>query len=350
MEKRQKILIAAVAVLGVVGVATKGRTWFFARMDKLDNDLRKAKDDYKKYSAKVDMKGQLEERYRTLASKTFAEGNTVDDRVEDAGKNLKALLLEVAQKSKIGRPTINKALDQTTGRRSGARLSVVKVNVSGQGAAKDIITFLGEFYKLPYLVRIRQLSLTPHYTRTGEAQLKMGADIEALVLPDGPAARVAKIDEKPRPEANRLERKSIEAYAMIWEKNPFQPIVPPPPDPKKPDGKMDRPTRRGAKPRGEILVVGVTRYPWQDPKTGQEYLVQEVLTRNTADKAKQLHRVGDSLGEGSVVYVDSYGAVVRKPNKEYYFYPLGKALKDGERLDPQSHPEQYRAVQQLDNK
>jgi hypothetical protein len=354
MEKRQRIMIGAVAVLALVGVATKGRTWFFAGLDKANRDYKKAQDQYKEYKATVAQKKELEKRYRSLAAKTFAKGETVDERVEEAGKDLKALLLDVAQKSKISKPNINKVLDQKTGRkRSGARLHVVKVNVSGQGPAKSIITFLGEFYKLPYLVRIRSLSLTQQYARKGEPQLKLQVDVEALVLPDGPKGgepvKIADINEKPRPEANRLKRKSVEGYAMVWKTNIFDPQIPqrepskPPPTP----GKRNIRTR---KPRGEILVVGVTRYPWRDTKTGQDYYVQEVLTRNTADKAKRVCRVGEKLGEGDVVYVDSYGAVVRKPNKEYFFYALGKALKDGERLDPQLHPDQYRAVQQLDNK
>jgi hypothetical protein len=348
MERRQRIMVIGVIALLVFGLFTRIGPWFLDPILSGDKELAKYRKQYKQISARVDAQDKLRTRYRDLAKRSFSLDPT------EAGIELNAQLQGVAESAKLDRPAINKALPRNfKDKRTGARVTVVKVRVSGQGSVQDVVNFMGEFYRLPYLVQIRQVSLTPSWAKKGMT-MKLEVDVETLVLQTNPLmgsgpVETADLNPQTRPKAERLARKAVKAYDLIGTKNIFMPIVPPVAkkvDPKKPSrGTPKGQTPRAKKGAGNVVIVGVTRYPWRDMSTGKEYLIQEVLTRDNR-KEDLLFRAGEQLGVGELVYVDSTGAVVRTTKQELYFYPLGKSLEEYERLDPTLHPEKYYAVKQ----
>ena len=343
----------SIIVVGLLlfGLITQIGPWLLGPILSTGKDYEKKKKEYKALSARVAKKDDLRKRYRAVADRTLSM-----DPVE-TGKELRKLLQKAAVQSLGTKYTIDRAIPRKRhDKRSGMRYIAVTIPVSGDGSVKSVVNFLGSFYQLPYQVQVRSLTLMPHLSKKGGLTVKFRADIEAIVLEFNALAGKDPIktadltlDPKTAPKVKRLKEETLAAYAGIWNTNIFLPQTPQAPPKPRTDGK--RPTvrpKKADKTRGQVFVVLVTRYPWYDPRTGEKVLIQEVLTRNDRNKEERLYRIGEKLDQGTLYYVDSTGAVVRTDGKEYYYYAAGKSLEEVERLDPQMHPDQYRAVQQLE--
>ncbi len=349
MEKRQRYLMIAVGVLLAFGVVSRLVPWLLDPITSADKRIRSYQRKIKEYRGKIEQKPFLLEKYRSLASKTLGLSET------EAGQALHAKMVEVAKTSRLQRPTIGQAfLRSFTDQETRSRITIVKVAISGQGSIAEVVRFLENFYKLPYLVRIRTLSLNPFHQRKGML-LKINADVEALVLQSHPlvdpeTVETAELDMKKLPPSDRYKPEKAKFYQQVVQKNIFEPVVKVASEqPKERTPVRGRPPRRGRDAREDVILVLATRYPWVDPQDGTEYLIQEAVTRNSRTKEKLVRRVGEDFhGQGTLVYVDSYGAVVRTPQKQYLVFPLGKTLKDGESLSPEMHPDLYRAVQEIE--
>lgn len=354
MERRQKILmiILGCAALGVATV--QFGPGLIAPFTKADRDLKAAKKELDRLTAVVSKKTELQEAYRALAIKTISLNP------EQAAKDLHAIIQGVAESSKIHRPTINKAIirpskDPVT----KALTTVVTVVVTGEGKVQDVVAFLDAFYRLPYMIYITELKLTPQPSRVGmTTTMKFEAKVETFVLQPSPMVgkrpvETANLDPKTRPKAERLAGKYLSSYSTIWSKNIFSPPPPPlassptpPPTPIPPRPGPVQPHRDTG--RGATILVGVARYPWYDGNQAEATIIQEAITRNERTNEKRVIRVGEALDVGSLILVDASGAVVRTANREVYFYPLGKPLTESTRLDPSTQPDLYRTVQELD--
>ncbi len=343
----------SIMVVGLLlfGLTTQIGPWLLNPILSTGKDYDEKMEEYKELSARVARKDDLRKRYRALAGKTLST-----DPVE-TGKELRKLLQKAATQSLGTKYTIDRAIQRKRhDKRTGMRYIAVTIPVSGDGPVKSVVNFLGAFYQLPYMVQVRSLTLMPNLNKKGGLTVKFRADVEALVLESNPLmgkdpVKTADLtlDPKTAPKVKRLKEETLAGYAGIWNTNIFLPQVAKAP-PKPPTGGR-KPTVRPKKvdkTRGEVFVVLVTRYPWYDPRTGDRVLIQEVLTRNDKNKEERLYRIGEKLDQGTLFYVDSTGAVVRTDKQEYYYYPAGKPLDQSERLDPQMHPDQYRAVQQLE--
>lgn len=352
MEKRQRIMVIVVVALGLIGLVTKAGPWLLEPLLKEDKKLLEYQRQYKKAKAKLAQKEELRKRYRTLAKRTLALSE------KGAGTALHAQLQAVAAGSRLGKPQIDQTRPRTyKDEGTGARMLAMCGGVKGQGSVQNVVDFLGAFYELPYAMQIRQITLSPSYPTKGSMYVMADFNVEALVLPPNrlvgkDPVETAPLNPTTRPKDKRMKRDNMAAYSLVASKNVFEPTIPPPPKPAKKDDKKrrppQRPGRKGRDPRPDTKLVVLSRYPWIDPVTGQEHLIQEVTTRDVKTKENRIYRFGDTFDEGSLIYVDSAGAVVRKGGQELWYYPAGKALTDCERLDPELHPDQHWAVQQLE--
>lgn len=348
MEKRQRILMIAVGAMLAAVLVSRIVPWVIKPFTENEKKMKKAKEDLAEYRGIVAMEKDLRDEYRDMARKTFANDPDLKERATEAGKQLHAILSKVASKCKLDRLTVNRALDRT--QKGG--VTITKVTVGGQGPLSEVVRLLQEIYQLPYLIRVRNISLTPTMDKKKQI-MKVKVDVESLVLPphdlvgEEPLV-VASSETATRPATDRLQLEDKTLYAKIAQKDifmPQRPVV-------KKDDKQARPTRRGAPPRrgkntGEqVLVTLANRFPWTDPSSGQQYLIQEACTRDTRTQEKLLFRVGDEFHkQGTLIYVDTRGAVVRRGN-DWVLFPIGKSLKDSEQVTPETHPYLYHAVQQ----
>lgn len=355
MEKRRRILIIIVGVLLLFGLIVKGKPWLIDPLTKIDREIAEAKERLEEKALNVEAKHELRDRYLKLARRTLSLNK------EEAGKELRAILARLTKsvgldKCQIDPPSERKNLKDPT---YGGTIVVVRSGVKGPGTVKQWVDFLEAFYKLPYAMQISQIAFTQNMIdRKGDITVMLTADIdvEAIVLPGSefvPVAMVKTADLSPtstRPASDRLKRDPA-AHRMVWQKDIFTPTVA-----KAPVATRPAPTAVVKKGRfepkkkqiGTTVLVGVTRWPWVDPKTGKEYLIQEVMTRNAQLNEKLIIRRGEKLDGEELIYVDSGGAVTQDNRGQLWFYPLGKPLESRvEFTDPKTAPEAWWAVQQL---
>jgi hypothetical protein len=359
MEKRQRILIIIIGALVVFGMISKGKPWLIDPLTKIDRDIAEAKAKLDEKCLNIERKDDLRDRYLKLAKKTLSTD------AEQAGKELRAILAELAKSVGLPKAQIDPPIPRRNirDRLHGGRIAVVRSGVKGPGTVKQWVDFLEAFYKLPYAVQIAQITFSQHMiNRKGKISVTLNGDVdvEAIVLPASdfvPQAMVKTADLSPKGRkvaASRLERDAA-SLRNIYKKDIFTPVLAlkPPPTTKPTDNRVaNKSTQsRFKKRKGTTLVVGVTRWPWTDPKSRKEHLIQEVMTRNDLTKEKLIVRIGerlDDITDAKLVYVDSTGAVARTSDQKLWFYPLGKPLKEHVAFnDPEIAPEAWWAVQQL---
>ncbi len=110
------------------------------------------------------------------------------------------------------------------------KIATLSFTVGAEGTLQQTVEFLRRFYELPYVTRIRTLSLTPQ-TGTGKDRgktidsLAMHTTLEVLVLPTHKLSPVKAT--VPQPE-DVPPRHSNADYSLIWNRRPFSDWVPPP--------------------------------------------------------------------------------------------------------------------------
>ena len=349
MEKRQQILgLVVIALIAFVVIVRVG-PWFIHPITSAGEDLEKCNKKYEDLSALVNEKSMLQQRYRALGKRTLG----LD--AEQVAKELRPILEPLAKSCRFIKPTVEVSPPRTyKDPRTKARITVVSGKVKAMGTAGSVVNFLDKFYRLPYLIQIRNLVLLGNLDKKGAVTLKVEIDVETLVLQRNSLVgktriETANLDPSKAGQSKRLARDNVGAYALVSSKDIFGPgkTTTPKASGRGPIAKRDRgqPQPKGGDPL--VRVVLVTRYPWYDPTTGREFPIQEVLTRHEKRGEERLIRIDEALDIGTLVYVDSTGAVARTSDRKHYFYPVGMTLKDRQLLDPELHPDQYWAVQQL---
>jgi hypothetical protein len=357
MEKRRQMLMIALGVAAALVVLVQFGPKIIAPFTAANRQLKAAQKRQAQLTAEVSKKSELQEAYRALAARTLSLN------ADAAGKELHSVLNDLAQTARIGRPIINKPIERTSRDRvTRSPLTVISVLVQGEGQIGDVVNFLDAFYRLPYMLYITELRLTPAQVKTGQV-IKFEAKVETLVLqPNTVVGRrqvtTAPLEPHLRGKADRLAQKNASEYKQVAAKNIFAqqvPVVqaPPQPPPPTPVPANRFATAQPQKPdnRNKTILVGIARYPWYDGGTGGTTIYQEAITRNDLTNEKRVIRVGESLDVGTLVLVDSSGAVVRTGSREvylYYLYPLGKPLTESTKLDPGTQPDLYKTVQELE--
>ncbi len=360
--KRQTILI--IAFSSVAGMALLVRLGpalispFIEGSRMVDN----AKKELARLNKEVPQKRrELLTTYRELCGKTLA----MDEHKAQA--NLQELLNELAKATQLGKLQFSNPYRGTVSdKKTKARRTVVRVTVIAECPLRNLVNFLDAFYRLPYLVNIIELHLAPPEGGAPPgSKIKVQALVETLVMQpipkgierDDKPITVASLDPNDRPEdSGRLTRRTRPEYDLVCTRDVFAIPAPPPPASKPapvaaapaPKNRFDKVPPKGPDQRAATMLVGVARYPWYDPDLGADVIYQEAITRNKGTEEKRVVRTGEPLDVGNLVFVDAEGAVVRTASRDMFFYPLGKAFTESTRLDPNSHPELYRAVQELE--
>jgi len=354
MEKRVSILVVVLVLVAVLGLSVRVVPWLIEPFTEGSKKLEEAKNEFRRRMEEVSRKAELQDQYRALAAKTLS----LD--AEQAGKALHALLVELAEANRLGKVSVERSIIS----RIKGSPTTVRVTISGECPLRSLVDFLEAFYRLPYAVSLASLSLTPMSSRgPGGTVMKFSAGVQAMVLHPNPMVGkrpvpTASLNPKERGQGKRLQHEYAVAYAPIYTKDVFSGPVQVVAAPSTPTTRSRfesprSPTPPRVDPQATTVLIGVAKYPWYDPESGQTAVYQEAVTRNDRTNEKRVVRTGEPFGlsdhAGTLVLVDSSGAVVRTPAREMYFYPLGKPFTESTRLDPNSHPDLYWAVQEQES-
>ncbi|MCK4343271.1 MAG: hypothetical protein KAY37_16275 [Phycisphaerae bacterium] len=268
----------------------------------------------------------------------------------------------------------------------------VPVNVNTTGTLKQIVGFLCDFYRQPYIARLDKVTIgadksvisdanSPRRSSTNDKRTRSRTSrrssrrrrTSAPIGPDGPVLTVSitattlvlpKVsDIKPRPieELVELETGSLlhelAAFNEISEKNLFKPYQPPPSPPpvavapvKTPEVKQTEPVKEPSPPVVKVdpragagqLYVRMTSLLNGQPVT---YVFDE---NRLVDPPKQFFH-DDEIDDGVLLLIHPRGLVVRvtaeNGRQTDYFYCLGDSFADREELSPELHPEVWLAIQ-----
>jgi len=362
MSKREKTLAVVVGAVAVLMVGWKlVDKLVIEPAERLDTRTRAANSKLNNLGDLLSQKVHYVKQWDDLAARTLA----VSD--EAAVTRLDAEIKALLEKHKLQRVSVT---PQGAGPLGRTKLRQVRFSVNAQGKLADVVGLLHGFYRLPYLVRIRDLTLSPVGKSKGE-QLKVTARIETLVLPSTkivPNLQVAPPEAAEGDGPGRLARgATLASFAGIAKRNPFAPWEPPPPPPPPPPRKTEvvkkPPTKPAKQParqdRGAEKKVVKALLSYWDEDAGE--LVEEVVVAQTgsaptpkrrrgspqpAQGDEERIRVGDKLDGLTLVRIHWLGAVAQdKAGKKTYVYPLGMKLSQRQELANDTDEELLRAYE-----
>ncbi len=270
MTTREKRLATAVGAVAAVGIALKVVYPLAVKpMFDVEDEIARLQDGLFDVQEERDRVDDVLHEYKQLVDRTGSTDpvkvkNNVQARLEEM---LRAAGLESRDSAVTPKKPVH---DRKTG------VDTVSVTVSAEGKLQPVIEFLEKCYELPYVSRFKDVKLAPT-TKTRQDKetdrVKLGATLQVLTLPEDPRAR-GLINLEALEQPDQVVKHAGDAYAMIWERKPFNEFVrhtrvvkaPEKPDvDKKPvPDKQERSTPRvrrstGDRDRRDKYVAGVLR-------------------------------------------------------------------------------------------
>lgn len=228
--------------------------------------------------------------------------------------------------------------------------------VSARGNLQQLVNFLRDFHRRPYLARITRLSINAidspvnqragaHNNRRGDAepQLSINMTLTGLVLPELDEVPSVALDLE-QIEQTSADRLHAEDYGPVVASNLFKKYVPPPPPPPPPPPQQ-KPTEVAQAPRPKPMPPPPPPRPDLTLKgtaslNGEPFAFIEQSPGASPDRIF----LNDEIDDGRLVLVHPRGVVIRvmpqtgNPPTDY-FWPLGKSNKERVELDTQLYPE-----------
>ena len=352
--KRQTILLATLVGLVVVAIGWNvGKKMFYdpfqadqERIISLDSRLNTLR------LAQTVQQPTVRKQWIELA------GNTLSINPTETKNVLTKELTRLTMIHKLVKPRIQSPRfkpDKKTG------VITLPASVTAQGTLKNVTGFLGAVYELPYMVRVREIRMSPVGTRNSTT-VSMAVKLETLVLPRNDDNKsflpkeVATIDlgddpkNSPRREPVVLA-KAVDAYGAMDARKPFHGFRPIPKPASRPSlcGRI-RLGSRGRKPpvkkppppppdpRGYTIVSTVLE--WRGNL--------EVGLTDNRTKGRVFFKVGDELilrdtknkpyNEGKIVLIHAYGVVTQAENGQRKMYSTGKPVAQPQPINDSTDP------------
>ena len=361
MSKREKTLAVVVGAVAVMMIGWKlVDKLVIEPAEQLDTRIQAANRKLENLDQVLAQKVHYVSQWQDLASRTMA----VSD--EAAVTRLDAEIKALLEKHKLQRVSVT---PQGAGPLGRTKLRQVRFSVNAQGKLTDVVGLLYGFYRLPYLMRIRDLTLSPVGKSKG-TQLKVTARIETLVLPSTkivPNPQVAPADATEGDGPGRLVRgATLASFAGIARRNPFAPWEPPPPPPPPPPTKVvkkptpakpvERPVRQDREADKKVVKALLSYWDDEAGELVEEIVVAQPGSAPTPKRRRgspqpeqgeeQRIRVGDELDGLTLVRIHWLGAVAEdKAGKKTYVYPLGMKLSQRQELANDTDEELLRAYE-----
>lgn len=329
MTTREKRLATAIGVVAAVGVVMRVvYPMAIKPLVDVDDEIADQQQALFELEEERDQIIEVLSNYKKLLTRT---GSTDALKVRNAVQERLETMLRVAGLESLA----SKITPKRPVRERDTGLYTIRFTITAEGKLRQVIQFLEKSYELPYVARFRDIEITPVTTKRvrgkkPDDQVKLTATYEVKVLPRHEFAE-GMIDFDALEQPFEVIKHAGEAYAMIWDRRPFQEYVaPPPPRPVRQEEPPKTPVKKPTRPeppqpppkpvdrdRADKVVAAVLRLP-----------SHELVIKNTKRRTQEYVAQGQELDGGTLVYVHPYGGVVRKDEGELLFYPLGKRLTE----------------------
>lgn len=301
---------------------------------------------------RVAAESQWPDTWRELAGRTL---HTDPDLAQQLFREDVQNLLVTHGLNRTGRIASGMA---TTDRKT--ELTEVPVTVTADGTLPQVIGFVRDLYRRPYLVQVSSLIIDAGETRPKKAEadpsVKLTVKAATLLVPKLPDVKTEPIGELERIrdqlDESRLARSS-EAYEEIPGRNIYQwperpkppPIVQAPDRPEKPrEAPRPAPPPNPRPDAAKLRLIGTT-------SLNGELLVY-VRHDDRLSEPPAEYRLDDELDLGRIVLIHPTGMVIRvregngaNGQQVDYFYALNATFSERERLDPRTHPDICEALE-----
>lgn len=333
MKKRERILLIVVAVMAVgwlayakLGVISRGP---FAHLDDEMKRLEKKRD---RLADAADTLSEKELKWQAYGKTTIA------DNVEDARRLLDQRLKDLISASGVTQLSLGSA--SVSGRDDDIQKLTVSLIVEGR--QKNVTDFLVGFYnRLDFPAQLKEFTLAPA-SKNDSDRFRLSAKAQTIVLPA--VGRVGKV-AGPAPKPIVQLAMAPEAYKKIGEVPIWEPWTPPPPpkiEPKpvavNPEPPPEiKPATPPEPERDDSVIVALLAGPGtqeirtrsEDENTGSRRSRRGRSSHRGGSNQINTYKIGDQVGDGVLVYVHPYGAVIRIGDTEY-LYPNGAAISSTE--------------------
>lgn len=385
MTRREKVL--AICVGGTLGGLALAWIVKAAAVDPfvtVHDRISKEQARQRRFRKNLDELAQVEKQWRELSERTLSFDK------KNAQQNFREDMHKLLEQHNLRNPKVGTGVFVT--RKDGS--VEVPLTINATATLKDVVGFLCDFYRRPYLKRVDKVSLTAEMSviSSGEtprrkinkvgvrgaaspakgagappaappAAESAASGLTPALGPDGPELRITitavtlvvpenrEIKGETCTEIKPLDQGDVRyerpVYDEIADKNLFRPYQPtqavvqaPPlesqPVEQKPPVEPKNP-REGA---DRQFVVCTTVVDWQP----LVYVQDERQPDQPADK----YRPDQKIDDGTLLLIHPKGLVVRVKEggkDKDYFYPLGESFLARTELRPEEQPEVYDALQ-----
>lgn len=351
MNPQEKKLMIVVAVLGATLGLWQGYRAYQGKLADLDNEKARQLDNLKRVEAERAEAERGEIEWKAIGQQTLSlDPNEATTRMRDE-------LNELTAKSRLSGSTVRILPVRAYGRTG---VSVLESKVSAEGSLNEILAFLFEIHRQPYLIRCKDIVLglarsdsRARGDQSGIERMTLQVSIETLILPTNrrvPASEIvtADLQRQNRQPQERLMLARVADYRKSIRPALFEPYKepPPPPPPPGPRGREDRPRPAPRQPPppppppDEDMVVGrILIWP------GNEQVVLEKSGRGQQEDKRV--EIGDTVYGGTLIYIHPKGAVTEQKDGKWLFHPVSSPLKDNFELTADSQPEVYYKLTKL---
>jgi len=229
MNPREKVLLSLIG--GVVGLFAiyKGVDFLFvAPLKRATEEVARLEAENNVLSGVIRSRVDLARRWRDLAGRTLSFDKP--EVINIFGRDLK----EIAKRHGFGA-----SYSPTAGGKIGGRTNIgaVAYRVVEEGKFTDMLGFIKDLYRTPYLCQITRLSISPIMDRSrprGEVKFDMIVEtpilprVDSKKIPEAAAATTMPADAAERMGPARGKAHFAEEFALLAERNIFRAYVPPP--------------------------------------------------------------------------------------------------------------------------
>lgn len=302
-----------------------------------------------------ELAGELNRARKYSAEWRGRKAVTVSTSLDEARRRFRAELMQVLDRHGL---TADRSVTPRTEVKGQNGFIEIPVQVSVTGQLANFVGFFREFYQMPYLVRVNNLSLRAETTsaerggnRRGGGSPNLDVSFTAVAL-HLPTMKDAERGPAPAslPALAYLDQPDPAAYEEITQTNIFQKYTPPPPvePPVVRNPRPETPTPRPPQPPriGNLVLVGTTSLHGR--------LVAYVMDQDKKTERPKMVALHEAIDGGTLELVHPKGVVVRvtprkqgdeAPEPVDYFWPLGTNLRDRKPVNPVDHPEIARELE-----
>jgi hypothetical protein len=231
MNPRERILAMVVGGALLIGGLYSGANLLFIKpLVGADKQIAELAQEEKSLDGEIQSRQIYAGQWLAFVRQTFALDPT---KTQD---RFSADLKEIAKRHGFGDAVFASTTGTSVGGGSGIRTVAQRIGVEGKFS--EVIAFLREIYRTPYLCQITKLSLSPLDAKQGKELVKLDFTIETPVLPQVDVKKVPEVavaeylpaePQSPLPPF-RKHLRGDDDYRTLADRNLFLPYEPPPPN------------------------------------------------------------------------------------------------------------------------